>query len=114
MNWENETEIKNIGGVLSAENKKILPFERRELSVLEDLPILGFDDFDMTLYSEEILPIMMSRGCVALCTFCDEPSYWGRFRFRSPEHIFRELKTNSTKYGINFFQSMDSLLNGHQ
>lgn len=113
--WEKNENVARIPGVQALdENENLLPVGIAKTINMENLPVLNFEDFQLHLYEENILPIMMSRGCVALCTFCDEPNYWGRFRWRSAEHIFEEMKENSEKYGMNFFQSMDSLLNGHQ
>lgn len=46
-------------------------------------------------------PIITSRGCPALCTFCSAYAVWGRgFRCRSPENVIRELKQLKQLYGI--------------
>lgn len=113
-NWEGGKSINSIDGVLAVQDDGILSdLVKREQVNMETLPIIDFEDFQLDLYFEKVLPIMMSRGCVALCTFCDEPSYWGKFRWRSPAHIYKELEQNTKKYGVKHFQSMDSLLNGH-
>jgi anaerobic magnesium-protoporphyrin IX monomethyl ester cyclase len=91
----------------------LTPFTRRELIDLSTLPIATHELFDFKLYDWGQIPIQMSRGCVALCTFCDEVKFWERFRYRRPEDIFEEMKSNSERLGINLFLVMDSLLNGH-
>ena len=108
--WENNLDETELSGVRVMETEK---FKLRTPMNMDDLPIINFDDFNFNDYQEIQIPIMMSRGCVARCTFCDEPGYWGKFRFRKPDNIVEEMKTNSEKYGIRDFEFMDSLINGH-
>jgi len=80
---------------------------------LLDLPIPYFGDFDFNLYREVKLPVMMSRGCVAKCTFCSETRFWNKYRFRDANHIFEEFKNNYYRYGIGVYAMADSLINGN-
>ncbi|MEM7646641.1 MAG: cobalamin-dependent protein, partial [Pseudomonadota bacterium] len=65
---------------------------------LDSLPLPFFGDFDFDDYETKSLPVMMSRGCVAKCTFCSETRYWKKYRYRSADHIFSELKYDGDTY----------------
>ena len=78
-------------------------------------PISDFSDYDLQNYNyvnTKILPITGSKGCVRKCTFCDIPSKFGRFRYRSGRDIALEIFELKEKYGINHFSFTDSLING--
>ncbi len=45
--------------------------------------------------------LITSRGCPARCTFCNTPEFWGnRIRFRSVDHVLRELRALREDYGL--------------
>lgn len=80
-----------------------------------DVPISNFDDYNLQdyLYANKILlPITGSKGCVRQCTFCDIPSKFGKFRYRSGYHIAKEMLYLKDRYKINNFSFTDSLING--
>lgn len=82
---------------------------------LEAIPFVDFDDYDLKSYdyvNEPIIPITGSKGCVRKCTFCDIPVLWPRFRYRSGEHIAREMIHLYRKHGVRKFYMTDSLVNG--
>ena len=82
---------------------------------LESVPYVDFDDYDLSAYdyiNEPILPITGSKGCVRKCTFCDIPVLWPKFKFRSGDHIAREMIHLNEKHGVRKFYMTDSLVNG--
>jgi len=82
---------------------------------LESLPFVDFDDYDLTAYdyiNEPTIPITGSKGCVRKCTFCDIPVLWPKFKFRSGEHIAKEMIYLYNKHGVRKFYMSDSLVNG--
>lgn len=82
---------------------------------LESVPFMDFDDYDILAYdyvNEPILPITGSKGCVRQCTFCDIPVLWPRFKFRSGEHVAKEMIYLYEKHGVKKFYMTDSLVNG--
>lgn len=79
---------------------------------LETLLLPDFSDFNFDWYQEKRIPLMISRGCVAKCTFCAETRFWKNFRYRSAKSIVLEMYTQYKKYGINTFELSDSLING--
>lgn len=87
---------------------------REPIADLDALPFPDFSDFDLRLYRHSFrLPIASSRGCVNRCIYCNERPFWGRYRSKSGESIFGEVKSQLEKYpGVFFFDFHDSLVNG--
>jgi len=82
---------------------------------LEKVPFVDFDDYDINSYNyvnEPIIPITGSKGCVRQCTFCDIPVLWPKFKFRSGNHIAKEMIHLKDKHGVKKFYMSDSLVNG--
>lgn len=79
---------------------------------LDTLPMPAYHLFDMNKYygkmavqgerlTEKFMPMITSRGCPFLCTFCTANQVWGRkYRKRSPENIVQEMKFLKEKYEI--------------
>ncbi|MGN7613667.1 B12-binding domain-containing radical SAM protein [Magnetococcales bacterium HHB-1] len=73
---------------------------------LDNLPYPAYHKVDLTQYKPAIgafkrLPginMTATRGCPAKCTFCNSAEI--KLRKRSAEHIFREMRMLSEKYGI--------------
>lgn len=84
--------------------------------VLYNVPISNFDNYNLEDYcyatDNIILPITGSKGCVRQCTFCDIPQKFGKFRYRSGQHIADEIVFLKEKYGVKRFTFTDSLING--
>lgn len=57
-------------------------------------------------------PILMSRGCIGRCAFCDVFARNGRFRVRSPERVFAEIRRLRETYPGLRLHFNDSLVNG--
>jgi radical SAM superfamily enzyme YgiQ (UPF0313 family) len=53
-----------------------------------------------------------SRGCVRDCTFCDVGHIWGKFRFRTAQHIFEEILHHHLNYNVTLIEFTDNLING--
>jgi len=82
---------------------------------LESVPFVDYDDYNLSVYhyvNEPTIAITGSKGCVRSCTFCDIPVLWPRFKYRSGEHIAREMIHLLNKHGVKKFYMTDSLVNG--
>ena len=79
-------------------------------------PVSNFEDYDLVSYNyvaqTKQLPITGSKGCVRKCTFCDVPTKFGRFKYRSGKDVAREILELKAKHGISNFSFTDSLVNG--
>lgn len=57
---------------------------------------------------QPVAPIITSRGCPFLCTFCAGHVTWGRtFRVRSPKNVVDEIEMLVEKYGVREIQISD-------
>jgi len=63
---------------------------------------------DGFLISDLQMSILTSRSCPNLCNFCNMYRVMGRrFRARSAENVFEEIKFLYEEYGVNYFRIMD-------
>lgn len=88
----------------------------KQIDDLDSLPLPNYDKFDLDRYEylekDKEFFIYGSRGCVRKCTFCDVPSLWPKFRYRSGESLAQEMIMYYEKYGVTNFHFVDSLFNG--
>lgn len=94
-----------------------LPVFNDDQSVFSDLDSIPFSDyslFDKTKYSWEFLPVIVSRGCINRCAFCNEYVNWDKYSFRSPEKVVDEIVFQSGLHPeIRFYWFTGSTISGH-
>jgi len=74
-----------------------------------------FPDFtDWKKYDMNVAVITASRGCVRRCTFCDVIKLWPTYRYRSGEHVFKEMMHQYHEANMRHFVFTDSLVNGNK
>lgn len=109
---EKKKKITLCPGVMINKNGKTFCGGNRLL--INNLDAIPHPDYSNIVDTSEIrYPIAGSRGCIFNCAFCSANFFWQRFRFRSAESIFQEIKYVNKKYGINSFIFVDSLVNGN-
>lgn len=94
--WENGKYFKSI--------------ERPLISDLDTIPYPTYSEFNLQEYYSSTIPLLGSRGCLRRCSFCDE-RYWKKFRTRSAEHIFSEIKYHYKNYKVKDFKFNDLACN---
>ena len=87
---------------------------RQPIPSLDALPFADYSDFDVGSYAKpNRLDIYSSRSCVMRCHYCNESTYFERYRFRSGRNLFEEVSRQLQLHpGINEFNFSDSVLNG--
>lgn len=109
-------EPKLCPGALIKKDGEILDGgERPLIDSLDSLPFPDFNDYPLGHYIRpDVIPVSTSRGCVNRCIFCNEWPYWKRYRYKTGEYIFHEIKHQLLRYpqakSIEFY---DSLCNGN-
>lgn len=109
---EKETALlKQIPG-LAFRNEEGILYKSPQMNTIQDLDSLPFPAREYIRNNEYIMPginepftlIKTSRGCPYLCVYCTSRLYYGsRWRSRSPENIFAEIRHVTEKYGIRTF-----------
>lgn len=61
-------------------------------SDIDNIPFADLSFFKQDNYSWEHLPVMISRGCVNRCSFCNEWTCWNKYQFRDPVKVADEIK----------------------
>ena len=108
--------LEGVAGIVWRKDKELVQEPARAL--IEDLnwlPNPARDLIDHSLYKGASTPgldatlhrgteLFTSRGCPEQCIFCASHLIFGRrVRFRSPEHIFREVDECMEKWGYRHF-----------
>jgi radical SAM superfamily enzyme YgiQ (UPF0313 family) len=105
-----EKEPSHPGILLAKETKR--PFIPRPPIVnLNDLAPPLYAKETLSQYTENILPVLMSRGCLGRCTFCDGRFFQPKFRTRDPQNVVSELKKHIETTGITGFTFNDLAIN---
>jgi len=80
---------------------------------LDSLPFADFSDFDVERYNSMALPILVSKGCIYKCSFCNESIFMRKFRTRTSSHVYSEIVFQLNRYPhIDSFYFNVSLING--
>ncbi len=84
---------------------------------LDTLPFPDFDGVNIKHYSERVLPLYSSRGCVNKCNYCSAIGFMTNkrypFRFRSGKRMFDEVVYFYNKYpGLEQIRFANNIDNG--
>ncbi|MBN1798419.1 MAG: B12-binding domain-containing radical SAM protein [Spirochaetales bacterium] len=108
-------EVESPGTIFRRNNKVITAPVRDPIKDMDSLPFPDFSDFDFFQYKEPFqCPIESSRGCVNKCVFCNERTFWNRYRSRSGASMYNEMRYQLERYPhIAYFEFHDNLVNGN-
>ena len=79
---------------------------------LDDIPYPTFSQFNLKEYITDAIPIMLSRGCIRRCAFCNDHHIGQKYRYRDPQSVMDEIKYHVKTYGADRFSFLDVLING--
>jgi radical SAM superfamily enzyme YgiQ (UPF0313 family) len=72
------------------------------VSDLDNVPFADYDDVDFAKYGNTYqISMMTSRGCINTCAFCSERPNFYKYRTRSAENIFQEVKKHVNSFNNN-------------
>lgn len=71
---------------------------RQPIDNLDILPFPDFSGFPLDKYLTTELPIVFNRGCPRRCAYCSTPSLIPKYRWRSANRIYEEMKYQLQKY----------------
>ncbi|MCL4236453.1 MAG: cobalamin-dependent protein, partial [Deltaproteobacteria bacterium] len=83
----------------------------RDVANLAEFPFPTFADFALAAYTTPNLPIVTSRGCKSHCLFCNDRVLMGKFRGRTAESVFDEIRHHVEVLGVRDFSFNDLQLN---
>ena len=113
LKWWSKEIKEQPGGVVTQKNDitKYQPsspydFSHQHISV-------DYSDFKLELYSEPVIPIEISRGCIGKCAFCTEKNLHCGYRTQSIDLLIDTFKRCIEKYDIHYFSFIGSAVNGN-
>jgi radical SAM superfamily enzyme YgiQ (UPF0313 family) len=116
------TAIDHIPGIAFYQNGKYMRTKARDLIPdLDSLPIPDYTEVDLDQFSNRFLNftakissphanIMTSRGCPYRCAYCHNV-LGKKFRARSAENVFDEIRYIHDQFDITDFQIIDDIFN---
>ncbi len=87
------------------------PSASDQVKNLDDLATPYFDDYHLELYRSREFPLLMGRGCVNRCTFCNDRRITPQYRSHSPQRVLETIKQYKQRYGAHDFMFCDLLVN---
>lgn len=102
----NLDEPGKISGIVYWKDGNIIETKRRNL--IKPIDKIPFPARDL-LKIEKVTHMMTSRGCPYRCIYCSSSSFWGSYRFHSPEYVIEEIKELVNKYKVKEIQIEDDL-----
>jgi len=79
---------------------------------LNKYPIADYQDY-YNDFGLKRIHIYTSKGCINNCFFCTIKDLFPKYRYRTADNIFKEIKYNIETYSIVTFIFTDSLINGN-
>jgi radical SAM superfamily enzyme YgiQ (UPF0313 family)/MoaA/NifB/PqqE/SkfB family radical SAM enzyme/Tfp pilus assembly protein PilF len=109
-----KTLIDCPGLLVRGENGMVDTGDREVITELDQVPPPDFSDYAFERYrTPNKLPVSSSRGCLNRCIFCNERPFWKKYRYRSADNVFAEIKAQMHRYPtVNFIEFQDSVVNG--
>lgn len=115
LSKKKEIDVRQIPGLIWKENNRWNVNEQIFCEDLDALDYLAWDLIRPEEYSQpgtitfgKTAPIITTRGCPYICTFCSPHIIAGRkIRYRSTENIIHEIKLLKSRYGIKKIAIMD-------
>lgn len=112
------SEYEEIDHIIAGEGEKGLEYlltnpEAEKIIKQGELPV---EEIPMAVeglkYFSEVklngqAPIVFSRGCTARCFFCSTYKTWKKYRTRTPEDVYNEMRIFKDRYGISYFKFHD-------
>ena len=105
--------LEGTPGALLWNHGKPGGYEPRPLTEdLDTLPFPTYEGFDLKAYDIDVLPMLLSRGCVRRCSMCYERILWPAYRHRSVGNVIAEMRDHIERHGISAFACHDLAING--
>jgi radical SAM superfamily enzyme YgiQ (UPF0313 family) len=68
------------------------------ISNINEIPYANIDCFNKHLYSWEYFPVVISKGCINRCAFCNEYLAYNKYQFREPKLVLEEIVFQQNLY----------------
>jgi len=120
----NSRSYNDVDGLVYRDGDKICV--NPKVHLIEDLDSIVFPAHDLldperyfkialpmgySMMNPRSVPVVTSRGCPCLCTFCSSTHLWGRkYRMRSASNVLHELDWLVEKFGIKEIKVQDDNL----
>ncbi len=106
-------EPEGVPGAIFPKNNGAPYRPRPPIRDLDSIPWPTFSGFDLSRYQTRSLPLLMSRGCIGQCSFCNDWPQSKPYRVRSARNVFDEVRYHLEKNRTDVFSFKDLACNGN-
>lgn len=111
---EKKKSLKDIAGIMYYNGRNYMSTRKRPpIDDLDSIPLAQFSIFPLHKYTSNQMPILLSRGCMRRCNFCNDAFITKKYRFRSAISVFQEMRHRVEENGTTIFQFNDLIINGN-
>jgi radical SAM superfamily enzyme YgiQ (UPF0313 family) len=110
----NRMRIENIEGAIIVSNSKSAGLNlRKPMEDLDSIPFPTYREYFLENYIDPTLPLLISRGCIGKCAFCNDYVLAHPYRARSAKNVFEEIIYHFNNNGVTSYSFKDLLCNGN-
>ncbi len=109
---DNGEDPAQVPGVVAWRNGQWIGGGERPLhKQLDDLPAPDYSDLPLHRYRTNQFPLILGRGCINRCAFCNDHRMVPGYRAHSPARVLAEVQRLKKLYGAFAFSFNDLLVN---
>jgi radical SAM superfamily enzyme YgiQ (UPF0313 family) len=110
--WASDGDVAAIPGVVRAAGGQWVAGPPAEpIRDVDALPAPDFSDLPLHLYLTNQFPLLLGRGCVNRCAFCNDHVMTPGYRALSPERLLAIAQAHRRRHGVYAFAFNDLLVN---
>jgi radical SAM superfamily enzyme len=99
-------------GVITYRNSSIKYNPATSTENWENLEI-DYSGFDLTCYSQRVIPVEITRGCTRKCAYCSEKNLHAGYRVKSIDCLMRMFQTCTKRWKCRWYSFTGSNINGN-
>jgi len=105
-----DSKIQQVIRKISKEKNKVITGKNE---TFQNKSVVKLDEFSKKHYESSTIPLLLSKGCIKKCIFCNDRVLMGKYKIKPAEKVVLEIEHHIKKDRKTFFSFKDLLINGN-